>query len=125
MEMLKDLELRRLRALVEADAAAPGALHASDFVLVNPSGGAWSKERYIGGILSGEIDYRRFDAVSDIATMVEGNLAVLRYQSAIDIHVRGQEAGSLDCWHTDCYRRVAVNAPWQVVWSQATVIIPA
>jgi len=124
-EMLKGFELKRLRALVEADAAALDALHSSDFALVNPSGVVWSKEQYIGGILSGKINYRRFDAVSDIETMVGGNLAVLRYRSAIDIHVQGQEPGPLECWHTDCYRRVAANAPWQVVWSQATAISPA
>lgn len=121
-DMLKELEHKRLRALVEANAAVLNALHTPDFVLVNPSGGVWSKEHYIGGILSGEINYRRFEAVSDIETMVGGNLAVLRYRSAIDIHVQGQEAGPLECWHTDCYRRVDVTAPWRVVWSQATAI---
>ena len=96
------------------------AVHASEFVLVNPSGGVWSKAKYIGGVLAGEINYRRFDAVSDIEIVAEGNLAVLRYQSAIDIHVAGQQAGPLECWHMDCYRRAAPEAPWQVIWSQAT-----
>jgi hypothetical protein len=36
------------------------------------------------------------------------------------VHVLGQEAGTLACWNTDCNRRVTANAPWQVVWSQAT-----
>jgi len=120
METLKMLEARRLRALVEADAKVLEAVHASEFVLVHPGGGVWSRARYIGGVLTGEIDYRRFDAVSDIEIVVDGNLAVLRYQSAIDIHVAGQEAGLLECWHMDCYRRTAVDAPWQVIWSQAT-----
>jgi hypothetical protein len=84
VETLKVLEVRRLRALVEADANVLEAVHASEFVLVNPSGGVWSKARYIGGVLSGEINYRRFDAISDIEIVAEGNLAVLRYQSAID-----------------------------------------
>jgi hypothetical protein len=119
---LKDVELRRLQALVEADEVALDALHSSEFVLVHPGGGVWSKDQYIGGVVSGEINYRRFDALSDIETMVEGNLAVLRYRSAIDIHVQGQEAGALECWHTDCYRRTAPDAPWRVVWSQATAI---
>ena len=120
VETLKVLEVRRLRALVEADAKVLEAVHASEFVLVNPSGGVWSKARYIGGVLSGEINYRRFDAISDIEIVAEGSLAVLRYQSAIDIHVAGQTAGPLECWHMDCYRRTATDAPWQVIWSQAT-----
>jgi hypothetical protein len=93
VETLKALEISRLRALVEADAKILDDVHASEFVLVNPSGGVWSKARYIGGVLTGEINYRRFDAISDIEIVLEGNLAVLRYQSAIDIHVAGQEAG--------------------------------
>jgi len=118
--MLRALEVKRLRALVDTDAEVLDALHAPEFVLVNPSGGVWSKARYIGGVLSGEINYRRFDAVSDIEIMAEANLAVLRYRSAIDIHVEGQPAGPLECWHMDCYRRTAADAPWQVIWSQAT-----
>jgi hypothetical protein len=120
VETLKALEISRLRALVEADAKILEDVHASEFVLVNPSGGVWSKARYIGGVLTGEINYRRFDAISDIEVVLEGNLAVLRYQSAIDIHVAGQEAGPLECWHMDCYRRTAADARWQVIWSQAT-----
>jgi len=119
---LRNLEARRLRALVEVDAVALEALHAPEFVLINPSGDAWSRARYLGGVVSGDIDYRRFDAVSDIEVMVDGRLAVLRYRSAIDIHVQGQEAGQLECWHTDCYRATSADATWQVIWSQATEI---
>lgn len=119
-QTLKILEARRLRALAEADANVLEAVHASEFVLVNPSGGVWSKARYIGGVLSGEINYRRFDAISGIEVVAEGSLAVLRYRSAIDADVAGQAAGPLECWHMDCYRRTAPDTPWQVIWSQAT-----
>lgn len=60
--VIRDIERRRLRSLVEADVVTADALHAADFQLVNPSGGVWSKEHYLGGIASGSIDYRRFDA---------------------------------------------------------------
>ncbi|MCA2211748.1 nuclear transport factor 2 family protein [Jidongwangia harbinensis] len=121
---LRDLERRRLRALVDADEATLDALHAPDFVLIHPGGGEWSRARYLGGVVTGTIDYRRFDAVSEIEVLVDGGLAVLRYRSAIDIHVRGQEAGRLACWHTDCYRATAGRAQWWVVRSQATEIPP-
>jgi hypothetical protein len=98
------------------------ALHAPDFELVHPSSGVWSKEQYLGGIASGDINYRRFDAMSNIDVMVDGNLAVLRYRSLIDIAVRGQEAGLLECWHLDCYCRDQDGMPWSVRWSQATSI---
>lgn len=118
---LRDIERQRLRSLVEVRVAEADALHAADFELVHPSGGVWTRERYLGGVASGDINYRRFDAVSKIEVMVDGNLAVLRYRSLIDIAVQGQEAGLLECWHLDCYRRDDVGR-WRVRWSQATSI---
>ncbi|MCM0673556.1 nuclear transport factor 2 family protein [Micromonospora phytophila] len=119
---MANTERRRLRALVEVRLAEADALHAPDFELVHPSGGVWSKEQYLGGIASGDINYRRFEAVSSIDVMVDGDLAVLRYRSLIDIAVGGQEAGLLECWHVDCYRRDRDGGLWRVRWSQATSI---
>ncbi|MGH3481353.1 MAG: nuclear transport factor 2 family protein [Nocardioidaceae bacterium] len=119
---LADTERRRLRSLVEVRMADADALHAPDFELVHPSGGVWTKEQYLGGIASGDINYRRFEAVSAIDVMVERDLAVLRYRSLIDIAVQGQDPGVLECWHLDCYRRDRHGAPWRVRWSQATAI---
>jgi hypothetical protein len=120
-ERLVELERRRLRALVEVRVADAEALHAPDFVLVNPSGVVWSRAKYLGGIASSAIDYRRFEPISDIEVMVGADLAVLRYRSAIDVSVAGRESGPLECWHLDCYRRVH-NGQWQVRWSQATAV---
>ena len=119
---LGELERRRLRTLVEARIDEADAIHASDFQLVHPGGGGWSKEQYLGGIASGRIDYRRFEATSAIDVMVDGALAPLRYRSAIDIAVEGQNAGPLQCWHLDCYRRSDDDGMWRVRWSQATSI---
>ena len=58
--------------------------------------------------------------MSKIDVMVDGDLAVLRYRSAIDIAVQGQELGPLECWHLDCYRRDEVSGSWRVRWSHAT-----
>jgi hypothetical protein len=116
------LEKKRLQALVDADPVSLDALHAPEFVLIHPGGGAWTKAYYIGGVLTGAIDYRRFEAVSPIEVIVDAGLAVLRYRSAIDIHVQGQEAGPLQCWHMDCYRATPGRTGWWAVWSQATEI---
>lgn len=118
---LADIERFRLRTLVEARVTEADALHAADFVLVNPSGNVWSREKYLGGIADGRIDYRRFDPVSDIEVMVDGRLAVLRYRSAIEISVLGRESSELECWHLDCYRRDD-DGHWRVRWSQATSV---
>jgi Domain of unknown function (DUF4440) len=122
VEELGNIERERLRVLVEARMQEADALHAPDFALGNPSGEVWSKDQYLGGIASGHINYRRFEAVSKIDVMVDGDLAVLRYRSAIDIAVHGQEPGPLECWHLDCYRRDEVSGSWRVRWSQATFI---
>ena len=119
---LANLERRRLRSLVEPRLDEADRLHAPDFRLVHPAGGVWTKEEYLGGIASGRIAYRRFEPVSEIDVMVDGDLAVLRYPSLIDIAVTGGEPGELECWHVDCYRRDAAGPGWQVRWSQATEI---
>jgi hypothetical protein len=118
---LADLERHRLRCLVEVRVQEAEELHAAGFELVTPSGGVWTKEQYLGGIAAGTIDYRRFEAVSDIDVMSDGDLAVLRYRSLIDIAVEGQEPGPLECWHLDCYR-LEPGERWRVRWSQATEI---
>ena len=115
------LERRRLRCLVEARVGEVEPLHAPDFRIVTPSGGVWNRDEYLGGIADGSIDYRRFEPVSEIEVMADGDLAVLRYRSAIDIAVAGQQPGPLDCWHLDCYERV--DGAWRVRWSQATEIL--
>ena len=119
---LRELERRRLRSLVEADLDTAEALHTPDFELVNPGGSTWSRERYLGGIASGDIDYRRFEPVSVIDVMVDGDLAVLRYRSAIDIAVTGGTPGPLSAQHLDVYVR-DTDGRWQVRWSQATEVL--
>ena len=49
--------------------------------------------------------------------MVDGAVAVLRYRSLIDIAVRGQRPGLLECWHLDCYRRDGADGRWALVAS--------
>ena len=119
---LRELERRRLRSLVAVDLDTAEALHTPDFELVNPGGSTWSRERYLGGIASGDIDYRRFEPVSDIDVMVDGDLAVLRYRSAIDIAVTGGTPGPLAAQHLDVYVREG-GGRWRVRWSQATEVV--
>ncbi|WP_285667527.1 nuclear transport factor 2 family protein [Actinorhabdospora filicis] len=122
MSELAALEHRRLKALVAAEAETLDALHAPDFLLVHPSGGVWTKSDYIGGILSGEIRYHRFEALTEIQVMADTTIAVLRYRSSICIQIGGNQPGELEAWHTDSYRREDASSPWRVVWSQATAI---
>lgn len=120
-EGLRQIERNRLRCLVEGRVAEADAVHADDFVIVTPSGHSWSKAEYLGGIASGEIDYRRFEPVSAIDVMLDGDVAVLRYRSTIEIAVSGRDPDELEAWHLDCYRRTTTG--WQIRWSQATAIL--
>lgn len=55
-EDLADVERRRLRELVDADLTVAYELHASDFHLITPSGDSLTKDEYLQGISSGEIN---------------------------------------------------------------------
>jgi len=114
---LADVERQRLRALVKADLPAADQLHASDFQLVTPSGGSYSKDEYLGDVASGEIDYLQWDP-EEIEVRVRGDAGCVRYRSTIKIVVGGRELGPGRYWHTDYYERR--SGRWQVVWSQAT-----
>ena len=114
-------ERRRLAALVAADSALLGDLHADDFVLVNPGGGEWNRSFYLGGIADGSIDYRRFEPVTALQVMAGGGgVAVVRYRSAIEIAIGGGPYVALNAWHLDCYRQDERSNQWRCVWSQAT-----
>ena len=103
--------------MLAADIKAAAPLHADDYRLVTPNGSEMTKDDYLGAIGSGQLRYRVFEAVSDIAVLGDEPVAVLRYQARISFDDRP----GLLCWHTDCYQQR--DGRWQVVWSQATRII--
>jgi hypothetical protein len=105
--------------LVAANVEVARSLHADDFQLINPVGESLSKERYLGAVASGELDYLKWEAEA-IEVRMFGEAAIIRYQSQLDIVVQGEKLGLRRHWHTDSYEKR--NGQWQVVWSQATVI---
>lgn len=119
-DQIRDAERERLRALVGGDAEAAGRLHAEDFQLINPVGGALSKAEYLGAIASGEVDYLVWKP-GEIEVKFYGDAAVIRYQAELQVKVRSvPDAPSGRFWHTDVYEKR--DDRWQVVWSQATQI---
>ena len=118
-DLIRATERERLRSLVEADMAVARPLHADDFQLINPRGESFSKEQYLGGVASGEFDYLVWEPGA-IEVRFYGEGAVIRYQSQLEIVVRGQQVTLRGHWHTDSYEKR--NGRWQVVWSQATEI---
>ena len=118
-DLLRATERERLRALVAADVARASQLHADDFQLINPRGGVLSKEQYLGGIGSGQLDYLFWEPDS-IAVRLYGDAAVIRYPSQLEIVVEGEHVPRQRYWHTDVYERH--QGQWRVVWSHATGI---
>lgn len=115
-EELRATERARLRSLVAADTAAARRLHADDFQVVNPAGRAFSREQYLRDVAAGVIDYLAWEADS-IAVRIYGGVAALRYQSRVEMTVRG-EPRRMHAWNTVLYERRAGR--WQVVWVQIT-----
>ena len=118
-DLIRATECGRLRALVEANMEVARQLHADDFQLINPLGQSLSKEQYLGGIASGDLDYLVWEPES-IEVRLYDQAAVIRYQSQLEIVVQGQKVPRQRYWHTDSYEKR--NGRWQVVWSQATEI---
>ena len=119
-ERLREAELTRLRALVEADVAVAAPLLADDFRLINPAGFPLTREEYLAAIAAGDIDYLVFEPISEIDVRLYGQAAVVIYQSKIDIVVAGLGRFTHEAWHTYLYEKRAGH--WQVVWEQATAI---
>ena len=117
-DLIRATERRRLRALVEANVEVARRLHADDFQLINPLGESISKEQYLGGIASGQIDYIVWEPESEIEVRLYGRAAVIRYRSRLEIVVQGRQVPLGRYWHTDSYEKR--SGRWQVVWSQAT-----
>ena len=116
-ELVRSTERERLQALVAGDVQRAARLHTDDFQLINPLGGALSKEQYLGGIGAGQIRYVYWEP-EDIAVRLYGEVAVLRYRSQLEIVVQGHHIPRQRYWHTDLYERHGPQ--WQVVWSHAT-----
>jgi phage baseplate assembly protein W len=121
LDAIRDLERRRLRALVAADLDLAQSIHADDYQLITPGGRTLTRDEYLGGVASGDLDYVVFEAASEIAVRINGQMAVVRYQARIEMRFSGQRDTGL-FWHTDIYEQR--DGRWQAVWSQATRIRP-
>lgn len=118
-EFFRERDRQRLRTLVEGDLDLARSLHADDYQLITPGGATISREAYLDGIATGDLDYLVFEPVSEIAVRVFDRAAAVRYQVRIEILVSGQLDSGL-FWHTDMYEQR--DGRWQAVWSQATRI---
>jgi hypothetical protein len=115
---LRELETRRLAAIVAGDAEVLRAVHAPDFQLCTPTGTVWTRQHYLDGLIDGTIDYHRFEPVTPVEVVLDSTLAALRYRSVIEISIDHGPLGRLACWHLDVYQ--FDGTAWTCRWSQAT-----
>lgn len=120
-DLIRRIERQRLRALVEADMVTARRLHADDFQLISPSGGVFSKERYMSEVESGVLDYKTWDP-AQISVRLYGDAAVIRYDDVgFEVLYDGVPAwsgASSVVRHTDLYEKR--HGQWQVVWSHCS-----
>jgi len=119
-QVLRDLEVSRLRALVDADLPTMEELHAEEFELVSPPGSSLDRGELLGYVETGEIDYLALEPVSEIEVRDYGDGAVLTYRARIEIDVSGTGELEHESRHTVVYEQI--DGDWQVVWEQATSI---
>ena len=122
VERLRQIEQTRLQALVDADVAVAGPLHASDFELINPLGEVLTREAILGGVGAGAVDFLSDTVTSPIKVRRHGTTAVLRYSHDIDIVVAGIGRLTHPAWTTAYYERR--NGKWRIVWEQTGAIGP-
>jgi hypothetical protein len=122
VERLRQVEQKRLQALVDADVDVAGALIAHDFEGINPIGEILTRGVLLGAIGSGAIDFLSDEVTSPITVRRHGNNAVLRYRHTIDIQVAGIGHLTHPAWTTALYERR--RGSWRIVWEQTGAIGP-
>ena len=115
---IRELESRRFRAMIEADAAALESLLADGMVYTHSSATTDGKASYIAGVKSKKWQYRQIDRpIEDI--QVHGDTAVVTGQVRIDILIDGKPK-VMNSRYTDVWVKGAKG--WQMVAWQSTPI---
>ncbi len=120
-DTLRQLEARRIQAILARDMPLLWQLHAPDYQLITPSGRTFSRERYLGNIESGSLRYLRWEA-GEMEVRASAQMAIIRYQATLELDGGTGSGTPFLCWHTDSYE--LRDSVWQAVWSQATAIKP-
>jgi len=117
-QTIRQLEDRRFRAMIEADAAALEELLADSMVYTHSSATTDGKASYIAGVTSGKWKYRKIDRpVEDI--QVHGDCVIVTGQVRIDILIDGKPK-IMNSRYTDVWVKGAKG--WQMTAWQSTPI---
>ena len=116
---LRQLEARRIQAILSRDMPLLWQLHAPDYQLITPAGRAYSRERYLADIESNTLRYLRWEA-GDMAVRASAAMVIIRYPVTLELDNGSGSGTHFACWHTDSYE--LRDGAWQAVWSQATAV---
>jgi ketosteroid isomerase-like protein len=117
-QTIRELESRRFRAMIEADAVTLEALLADSLVYTHSSASTDGKASYIAGIKSKKWQYRQIDRpVEDL--QVHGDTVVVTGQVRIDILIDGKPK-IMNSRYSDVWVKGAKG--WQMVAWQSTPI---
>jgi ketosteroid isomerase-like protein len=117
-QTIRELESRRFRAMIEADAITLEALLADSLVYTHSSATTDGKASYIAGIKSKKWQYRQIDRpVEDL--QVHGDTVVVTGHVRIDILIDGKPK-IMNSRYSDVWVKGAKG--WQMVAWQSTPI---
>ena len=117
-DAVRALEQEKLAALVARDTETLQRIHANDFQLVNPAGQELNRDDYLNGIAMGFIEYRKWEPETRIQAYVFGEVAILRYQSRVQVAVQGEAQPEQRFWQLEVYEKRRDG--WQTTFSQST-----
>ncbi len=117
-DQVRTAERTLLRAAVDGDTHAAGALLAPDLQLIDVTGTAETRADYLANI-GGGVDFVTLKPIKPISVRVYGDNAVARVKLQFKVVAHGQTLQH-EGWTTDVFERR--DGRWNVVWSQSTAI---
>ena len=117
-DQVRTAERTLLRASLDADTHAAGALLAPGLQLIDPTGAANTRADYLATI-GGGVDFVTIEPIEPISVRVHDDSAVARVKLKFKVIAGGQTVQH-DGWTTDLWERHGGH--WQVVWSQTTAV---
>ena len=119
-DFFRELERTRTISLVEKNIPVAKQLHAANYMLISPSGRTFTKDRYLGLIESGDMNYRLWQ-LENIEVRISQTMVMVRYQATLAFRSIEGDGDPFLVWHTDSYE--LLSGSWQAVWSQATKVV--
>ncbi len=117
-EEIRQLETRRLRAMVEVDTAALDKILADDLTYTHSSGQVDTKAQFIASLKSGQLRYESV-TTDEVKVRVDGDAAVVTGRGMMKVKAGDREL-NMPIRFTDVY--VKRRGRWQMVAWQSTRI---